>query len=204
MKAGCKKEREMWKSKEDLKEEKRGRWVAGLQLSLENGEVDVNLDVDVNVDVDDGSGGSWVLKMGRRHEAAAETYPGLAVKTWPPENLSFKTQPLKNSSQLKHDPSEISCLKHSPSKTPLLKHGPLKISLFWRQPQIVVVKFQFCKSSTCWNCVQGAEALEENYSDHLGKYLMAAHRVFLSVPILKIIKYQKINIGLVLVTLGGQ
>ena len=118
-----------------------------------------------------------------------------SIKTWPPENLSFKTQPLKNSSQLKHDPSEISRLKHSPSKTPLLKHGPLKISLFWRQPQIVVVKFQFCKSSTCWNCVQGAEALEENYSDHLGKYLMAAHRVFLSVPILKIIKYQNIAKG---------
>ena len=127
----------------------------------------MDFNVDVDVDVEDGSGGSWVLKMGRRHEAAAETYPGLAVKTWPPknisfktqslknsyvktwppENLSFKTQPLKNSSQLKHDPSEISDLKYSPSKTHLLKHDPSEISLFKHSPRLWLLSFSSARAA---------------------------------------------------------
>ena len=122
------------------------------------------LDFNVDVDVEDGSGGSWVLKMGRRHEAAAETYPGLAVKTWPPKNISFKTQPLNNSSFKSWPPENLSFktqslknsyvktwppenlsfktqplknssqLKHDPSEISGLKYSPSKTHLLKHDP----------------------------------------------------------------------
>ena len=117
----------------------------------------LDFNVDVDVDVEDGAGGSWVLKMGRRHEAAAETYPGLAVKTWPPKNISFKTQPLNNSSFKSWPPENLSfktqSLKNSyvktwppenlsfktqSLKTPLLKHDPSKISGLNTVPQKLI------------------------------------------------------------------
>ena len=84
----------------------------------------MDFNVDVDVDVEDGSGGSWVLKMGRRHEAAAETYPGLAVKTWPPKNISFKTQSLKNS-YVKTWPPENLSFETQSLKNPSFKKWPL-------------------------------------------------------------------------------